>query len=48
MTIKDKASNEKKFFRLDNNQQIAGARAVEGLFPKPKPWDHIIKGKLRP
>lgn len=48
LTITNAASGDKRFYRLQNNQQIAGAQAVQGLFPKPKPWDHILKGRFRP
>lgn len=45
--IKQKSSEEKRYYRIDNNYQLPGAVAVQGLFPKPKPWDNYLKGKFR-
>jgi len=47
LTIEDKVSREQRYYRLSNNQQVPGAGSIEGLFPKPKPWDDIAKGKFR-
>lgn len=46
--VTNKATNDRKHYRLVNNQQVPGSVAVQGLFPKPKPWDHLRKGKFRP
>lgn len=46
--IADKVSKEARHYHLQNNQQVPGSVAVQGLFPKPKPWDHLRKGKFRP
>jgi hypothetical protein len=35
-------------YAISNNQQLPGANSIEGLFPKPKPWDNHLKGKFRP
>lgn len=35
-------------FNLSHNQQVPGSMTLESLFPKPKPWDNIRKGKFRP
>lgn len=48
MMIKNTQSNETRQYHIANNHQIPGSVAVQGLFPKPKPWDNIIKGKFRP
>ncbi|MEE1946405.1 hypothetical protein VRU48_14875 [Pedobacter sp. KR3-3] len=48
MDVIHQPSGKGQSFRLVNNRQIPGINAVLGLFPKPKPWDHLIKGKFRP
>lgn len=48
MDIVQRPSGKSQTYRLINNRQIPGIMAVQGLFPKPKPWDHILKGKFRP
>ena len=44
-------SNEKmrksRTFELHNNNQLPGSQMVYSLFPKPKPWDDILKGRFR-
>lgn len=46
-TITQKPSGETKRFRLDHNNQIPGVNAVLSMFPKPKPWENILKGKFK-
>lgn len=48
MHIQDKNTQKKHTYNISSNQQIPGSNAIQGLFPKPKPWDHILKGKFRP
>jgi hypothetical protein len=48
MDITDKVSKDRRHYQLVNNQQVPGSQAAQGLFPKPKPWDKLLKGKLRP
>ena len=47
LTIKDRVSQESRYYRITNNQQVPGAMSVQGLFPKPKPWDDHLKGRFR-
>ncbi len=47
LLIADSISNSNKHYRFVNNQQVPGSVAVQGLFPKPKPWDNHLKGKFR-
>lgn len=46
--IRNVLSGENRLYRITNNNQIPGSVAVQGLFPKPKPWVHRLKGKFRP
>lgn len=39
--------NESKLFRLRTNNELPGSQTIYTLFPKPKPWDNIMKGKFR-
>ncbi len=48
MLVKEVVTNMQKYYEFVNNHQIPGSAAVQALFPKPKPWDHIIKGRFRP
>lgn len=48
MHIRDARSQLNITYKIAFNQQIPGANAIEGLFPKPKPWDNILKGKFKP
>lgn len=48
MDVVQRPSGKGQSYRFTNNQQIPGINAVIGLFPKPKPWDHLLKGKFRP
>lgn len=48
MWVKDLKSNIEHAFRLRSNRELLGAQALEGLFPKPKIWDFLKKGKFRP
>jgi len=48
MTVKNRQTRDRKSFYLVNNQLVMGSNGVSALFPKPKPWQHITKGKLRP
>ncbi len=48
MDINDKVSRETKKYRLANNQQVHGSQSLQGLFPRPKPWEQFRKGKFRP
>jgi hypothetical protein len=48
MNITDKVSRETKKYRLANNQQMHGSQSLQGMFPRPKPWDRFRKGKFRP
>lgn len=45
--IKNYQTQETKSYPILKNQQIPGSVAVQALFPKPKPWDGIKKGKFR-
>ncbi|WP_433863900.1 hypothetical protein [Sphingobacterium thalpophilum] len=45
INLKVKLTHE---FRLRSNREMPGAQTLEGMFPKPKPWDFLKKGKLRP
>lgn len=45
MQIINARTNDKRVYRMLPNAQIPGAVAVQGLFPKPKPWDDFLKGK---
>jgi len=47
MDIHDSVSRQSRHYRIDHHRTIPGSNAIEGLFPKPKPWEHILKGKLR-
>lgn len=35
-------------YHLRHNNELPGSMTLESLFPKPKPWDWIKKGKFRP
>lgn len=48
LTIEDKVTLDQRYYMLGNNRQIPGANSIEGLFPKPKPWDDAARGKFRP
>lgn len=48
MTMENKHTLDKKSFHLINNQLMMGSQGVSALFPKPKPWQHIVKNKFRP
>ncbi|WP_029274615.1 hypothetical protein [Pedobacter borealis] len=48
VTFHDKNSGLDHRYSISSNHQIPGANSVEGLFPKPKPWAHRLKGKFRP
>lgn len=48
MEIKDSVSGQSRNYRFVNNHQVPGANSLQGLFPKPKPWDRLLKGKFRP
>lgn len=48
MNIQDTHSQHSYTYKIRANQQIPGSNAIEGLFPKPKPWDDILKGKVKP
>lgn len=45
MRIKNATTGDQRVYRMLPKVQIPGAVAVEGLFPKPKPWDDLMKGK---
>jgi len=47
MYIRDKQSQRNHIYQISRNQQIPGSNAIQGLFPKPKPWDNLLKGKFR-
>jgi len=38
-------ARDNREFQFRHNQEIPGAMSLEGLFPKPKPWEQIWKGK---
>lgn len=46
--FRDTKTGKSHAYRISNNQQLPGANSIEGLFPKPKPWDKHLKGKFRP
>jgi hypothetical protein len=48
VAIQDAKSKEKKVYPSMDNHQVPGSQAAIGLFPKPKPWDYLRKGKFRP
>lgn len=45
--IYNERTNDKKTFRLINNHQVPGSQAVLAMYPKPKPWDDMRRGKFR-
>jgi hypothetical protein len=45
--IYNERTNDKKTFRLINNHQVPGSQAVLAMYPKPKPWDVMRRGKFR-
>lgn len=47
MIIRDAVSKNEHQYNLVNNQQIPGANSLQGLFPKPKPWEHLFKRRPR-
>jgi len=48
MNITNQADGRHRQYRIDHNHQIPGSQAVVALFPKAKPWERHLKGKLRP
>lgn len=46
-TVCNFKTNESQLFVLRNNNELPGSQAIYTLFPKPKPWDNIKKGKFR-
>lgn len=48
LVIYNAKAHEKKIYPLAQNHQVPGSQAVIGLFPKPKPWDDMRRGKFRP
>ncbi|MBB1642771.1 hypothetical protein [Sphingobacterium sp. UME9] len=46
--IKNLKTDVEHEFRLRSNREMPGAQTLEGMFPKPKPWDFLKKGKRRP
>lgn len=47
MTIRDSQSDEIRQYRIAANHQIPGAMSIQGLFPRPKPWERHLKGKFK-
>lgn len=45
--ITNTLTEQNRTYNLSVNHQVPGSVAIQGLFPKPKPWDHIRKGKFR-
>ncbi|MBK1439800.1 hypothetical protein JHJ32_07385 [Parapedobacter sp. ISTM3] len=48
MEIHHVRTKERKHFRLRSDRDLPGAMTLESMFPKPKPWDWMLKGKFRP
>ncbi|WP_142685746.1 hypothetical protein [Chitinophaga polysaccharea] len=48
LEISDRVSKTNKVFNLRLNKELPGSQTIEGLFPKPRPWDFLRKGKFRP
>lgn len=46
-TVCNLKTNDSKWYPLQNNNQLPGSQTIYSLFPKPKPWDNIRKGKFR-
>ena len=47
VNVRNVPSEANRLYKITHNQQIPGSVAVQGLFPKPKPWEKHIKGKFR-
>lgn len=45
LLVTNKQSRESRHLQFGHNQQLPGSMSIEGLFPKPKPWDNLLKGK---
>lgn len=45
--VSHQPSGGRKHYRLNSNHQTPGVFVVQGLFPKPKPWDNHLKGKFK-
>ena len=48
MLIKHLVTKIEHEYKLHNNRELPGSQTLSGLFPKPKPWDFLKKGKFRP
>lgn len=48
MWVKNLKSNVEHEFPLRSMRELPGAQTLESMFPKPKPWDFLRKGKFRP
>jgi hypothetical protein len=46
LMVQNLRSKESRQFTYRNNKEIPGSQSLEGLFPKPKPWDRLLRGKL--
>lgn len=46
--VRHARTRERKHFSLRSNHELPGAMTLESMFPKPKPWDWMLKGKFRP
>lgn len=44
-TAKEENTAKEKSYPIQWNNQVPGAQAIHGLFPKPKPWEQFMKGK---
>lgn len=47
MWVRDSKSKIEHQYRLSSNRELPGAQTLCGLFPKPRPWDFLKKGKFR-
>lgn len=45
--VSNQKMHKHRTFDLHNNNQLPGSQMVYTLFPKPKPWDDIMKGRFR-
>ncbi|TYR37412.1 hypothetical protein FXV77_05245 [Sphingobacterium phlebotomi] len=47
MQVSSTRTHKMQTYEIHNNSEILGSQAVYSLFPKPKPWEDIMKGKFR-
>ncbi|MNU20714.1 hypothetical protein D3C71_89630 [compost metagenome] len=48
LEVRSLETNNIKVFQIRSNHEIPGSMTLESLFPKPKPWDYLKRGKFRP